>query len=190
MKGIKLPSNRAIGLILIVLAFASIWIFDLPTMYIGLIGSVIFLFVMSIPDYLRLQKELRSMNVIKVKAMRWYNAWIYPAMWIFLFFDSSLDIYTIVTLVMIAAYGVLETIRLYHNYYVVSNQGVMSLDDHRYIVKVSEVMGIETTENGIAIHTVKFKNHLELKSADVISPGWDEVLKQISTMKEPLSKEE
>lgn len=175
--------NRAIGLILIVIAFVSIWIFDLPTEYTGLSGSLIFLFVMAIPDYLLLQRDLKVQQIIKVKAIRWYNAWIYPAMWIFIFYNKSLHLTTVLTLIIITIYGILETVRLYHNYYALIDEGILDLDSRKLIITSSDITEIETTSDGLAIHTTKYRNDLELKADDVVIPEWDELVERLQSLK-------
>lgn len=113
--------------------------------------------------------------------MRWYNAWIYPAMWIFIFYDESLDLITVLTLIIITAYGVLETVRLYYNYYVLTDEGILDLDS-RKLIAASDITEVENTSNSLAIHTTKYRNDLELKTDNVISPSWDELVERISKL--------
>jgi hypothetical protein len=181
MKGFKIPPNRTIGMIILVIVVVSIWVFDLPQEYMGFFGAMTFLLVMGIPDYLRLRKDLQNENVIKAKSMRWYNAWIYPAVLIYLFYDGSLDLITISTLVMLVIYGIFETIRLYHNHYAISDQGIMDLNSRKLIAS-SDITKVETTNERLAIHTTKYQNDLEFKSANLVSPPWDELVERIMSL--------
>lgn len=75
MKGIKIPPNRTIGIVLIVFIVGAIISTDWPIEHMYLLIAVTFLLIFALPDFIRFRKTISDASIIQLRSNNWISGW-------------------------------------------------------------------------------------------------------------------
>lgn len=181
MRSMKLYPNRIAGILILLVIVIITVIVDLSTEFMYFLGALTFLLVYAIPDYIRFRQFLKSREVVLLKSTDWLSPWPLVALAIYWLSNKDFNFLNITAISIIVIYGVIESIRNYRKIYSITDQAIVDLDN-RKLIDASDITEIETIPDGLVIHTTKYRNDFEFKSASLITPSWDELIEKVDNL--------
>lgn len=171
---------KTVLFVIIILIVLMSFFFNVPQEIMNF-SVVMALLVTELAQFLQYRQRIKSTRLIKFKSYNWLGGWVTIVFAVYWFSTDLYEVWNLVAIAGVIIYGVLKSLQNLNLRYELNEEGLRNISTNKLIATV-DITAVKFDERRLTIHTTKYQNELILKSEKLLSPSWDKLTNELSSI--------